>query len=220
MVVTNAGIYGNTVNAQITNTAPTTNSFAVSVDEDTVLNIDLEKFKDENNNDLIFILSASPANGTASIANSTLTFTPNLNWSGQETIAFKANDGFEDTTYLVTITVNPINDAPIANDINITTNKLVSVSIDLDASDVENDNLTYTIVQTPSETDESGTLGVLDGNTIIYTNSSGGTDSFTYKVNDGSLDSNTATVNITITANNNAPTVQDTTITIGPSFTD
>ena len=45
------------------------------------------------------------------------------------------------------------------------------MSIDLDASDVENDNLTYTIVQTPSETDgESGTLGVLDGNTITYTN--------------------------------------------------
>src|SRR5262249_4277325 len=34
-----------------------------------------------------------------------------------------------------------------------------------------------------------------------------GQDSFTYKVNDGSVDSNIATVNITVTAVNDAPTV-------------
>ena len=101
----NAGIYGNTVNAlksQILHLLQILLQFQLK--EDTVLNIDLESnSSDENNDDLTFILSTSPANGTASIANSTLTFTPNLNWSGQETIAFKANDGFEDSNISIVI---------------------------------------------------------------------------------------------------------------------
>src|SRR5207244_13426636 len=47
--------------------------------------------------------------------------------------------------------------------------------------------------------------------TLTYTRSSGfsGTDTFTYKANDGQLDSNVATVTITVNAGNGRPTATD-----------
>ena len=65
------------------------------------------------------------------------------------------------------------------------------------ASDAENDPLTYTIVSGPSH----GTLSSGTGASRTYTPAPGyvGSDSFTFKANDGTADSNIATVSITVT---------------------
>ena len=69
---------------------------------------------------------------------------------------------------------------------------------------------TYTIVTAPGH-------GVLSGSgpTFTYTPAQNfhGADSFTFKVNDGSHDSNTSTVNITVTAVNDAPTANSQSVT-------
>jgi len=69
-----------------------------------------------------------------------------------------------------------------------------------------NPTFTYTIVTPPSH-------GVLSGSgpTFTYTPAQdfNGNDSFTFKVNDGSHDSNTSTVNITVTEVNDAPVATD-----------
>ena len=63
--------------------------------------------------------------------------------------------------------------------------------ITLSGSDVDGDGLTYIIVDQPS----NGTV-IISGSTATYTPSNNykGSDSFTYKANDGIDDSNTATV--------------------------
>ncbi len=77
-------------------------------------------------------------------------------------------------------------------------------------SPVLNASFTYTIVSQPSN-------GVLSGSgpTFTYTPAQDfhGSDSFTFKVNDGNHDSNTSTVNITINAVNDMPTANSQSVT-------
>lgn len=70
-----------------------------------------------------------------------------------------------------------------------------SQNICLAAADADNDQLTYIIVDEPSNGDLSGI-----GPNVVYTPDPGfvGVDSFTFKVNDGEYDSNIATVTITV----------------------
>ena len=114
-----------------------------------------------------------------------------------------ANDGTDDSnTATVSITVTAVNDTPVSEDISSTTDEDTEKEITLKATDVEGSDLTYSIVSEP----ENGTL-TQDGKSIVYSPSANynGSDSFTYKANDGTDDSNTATVTITVTAVNDAP---------------
>ncbi|MFN8487764.1 MAG: Ig-like domain-containing protein [Caldilineaceae bacterium] len=87
------------------------------------------------------------------------------------------------------------NNPPVANDQSVTTAQNTAVNITLTASDADNDPLTYSIVSNPSHGGLSGAPP-----NLTYTPNAGfsGSDSFTFKVNDGKADSNIATVNITV----------------------
>src|SRR5690606_4591781 len=100
----------------------------------------------------------------------------------------------------VTITVNAINDAPVvASSQAISTDEDTAITFDLSAGlDIENDPLTYIKITETSH----GTISCIGGTSqsCTYTPNANyfGNDSFTYKVNDGSLDSNLAIVTINI----------------------
>jgi hypothetical protein len=92
-----------------------------------------------------------------------------------------------------------VNNPPIANGQSVMANMSTPVDITLTASDPEiNDNLTAAIVSKPLH----GTLSGIDQNTgvVTYTPNTGfiGSDSFAFKVNDGKVDSNPGTVEITV----------------------
>jgi len=105
------------------------------------------------------------------------------------------------------------NTAPVANAQLVTTCEGTAKAITLSGSDPETVELTFSIVIGPSHgslgviTDNAGTSGTPNTDTanVTYTPTANGSDSFTYKVNDGSLDSASATVSITINA---LPTVE------------
>ena len=65
----------------------------------------------------------SPANGTLSISSDgSFIYTPNANFNGIDTFTYKANDGSIDSNLAtVTITVNPVNDAPAGTNNTVTT---------------------------------------------------------------------------------------------------
>src|SRR5207237_1118655 len=102
----------------------------------------------------------------------------------------------------VTITVTSVNDPPVANAQSVTTNQDTAKAISLTASDVDGDPLTYAVVAAPTH----GALSGVAPN-LTYTPSAGyfGPDSFTFKANDGTVDSCAATVSITGTAVNDPP---------------
>ena len=126
--------------------------------------------------------------------------TPN---TADRTVRVVINDGLLDSAAVTkTLTVAPMNDAPVATSQSVTTAEDTAKVITLTGSDVEGSPLTYSVLTQPTQ-------GVLSGTppNLTYTPKANvnGSDSFTFKVNDGSLDSQPTTVSITITPVNDAP---------------
>src|ERR671912_272553 len=90
------------------------------------------------------------------------------------------------------------NTEPVAQDDSITTAQNQQLNIKLNANDADGDDLSFTIVDDPS----NGQLGNVNPstNTVTYTPDEdySGEDNFTFIVNDGTIDSNEATVSITV----------------------
>jgi hypothetical protein len=132
-----------------------------------------------------------------------------VNFSG--TATGKRNNGVVHNTTAtlnnVSITYVAANTAPVAQDGTLTVQKGASSSGTLVATDADNDTLTYSIVAGPS----NGSVNITNTTTGAYTYTHNGTatssDSFTFKANDGTSDSNIAT--ITVTVNNTAPVAVD-----------
>jgi len=95
--------------------------------------------------------------------------------------------------------------APVANDQALITNEDTSINITLTTTDSDGDSLTYTIVTAPSH----GSFTTNTPPNLVYkpTANYNGPDSFTFKANDGTTDSNIATISLTINPINDAPTV-------------
>jgi hypothetical protein len=141
-----------------------------------------------------------PANGSLSGSAPNMTYTPNNNFNGTDSFTFKANDGTVDSNEAtVSITIDAVNDTPVADAQSVTTDENTPVAITLTASDVDGDSLTYSVVTTPVSGSLSGSAPNL---TYTPNNNFNGQDSFTFTVNDGTVDSNEATVSITVNAVN------------------
>jgi gliding motility-associated-like protein len=193
-----------TVSIAITpvNDAPIANSQSVTTPEDAAVGITLIG-SDVDANPLTFTIVTPPTHGSLGGSGSAITYTPALNYNGPDNFTFKVNDGTIDSnTATVSITVSPLNDVPVADDQSVTTPEDVSRAITLSATDVEGSALTYFVVTPPSNGSLSGS-----GSNLSYTPSLNfnGSDTFTFKVNDGSADSNVATISITVTPVNDAP---------------
>ncbi|HYB96876.1 MAG TPA: Ig-like domain-containing protein, partial [Vicinamibacterales bacterium] len=121
---------------------------------------------------------------------------------GSKTVAVRVTDGDGGATVATTV-VSVINTAPVAVNAADSTNEDTAKTITLSASDADGDALTYTIVSGPTK----GTVTGGTTKTRTYTPHANffGSDSFTYKANDGLTDSNTATMTITVTGVNDAP---------------
>jgi VCBS repeat-containing protein len=194
------------INAAAVNDAPVANDAAFVTDEDVAVATTLTA-SDVENDPLTWTIVAGPANGTLSGTAPNLTYTPNANYFGADSFTFRVNDGALDSNVAtISLTVNSVNDAPVANDGAATTAEDTPVAATLSATDVENDPLTWTIVAGPTNGTLSGTAP-----NLTYTPNAdfNGSDSFTFSVNDGQIDSNVATFSLTVTPVNDAPVASD-----------
>jgi len=119
-----------------------------------------------------------------------------LDYSGTDQFTFVVSDGaLQSSPATVNITVNPVNDPPVADDLFINTQANKPASVTLTGSDPENDPISFSVVTAPANGSLSGSAP-----SLTYTPNSGyvGSDSFTFKANDGSLDSQIATVFIMV----------------------
>src|SRR5439155_19084333 len=106
----------------------------------------------------------------------------------------------------VSITVTAVDDAPVVADQSVTTAEDTVTTITLAVTDPDSPTFTYTIGTPPAHGTLSGTAPAL---TYTPALNYSGPDSFTYTANDGTLDSNVATVTIAVTAVNDAPLAAD-----------
>jgi len=136
------------------------------------------------------------------------TYTPNANASGNDTFTFKATDSaaLDSNIATITITIAAVIDTPVAaagelaleEDAAATAGQLVAEDADTE------DTLTYAIVSDPIKGSVSVTAST-GAYTYTLNEDACGEDNFTFKANDGTQDSNTATVSVAITCVNDAP---------------
>jgi VCBS repeat-containing protein len=155
-------------------------------------------------------LVSGPAHGILSFnADGSFTYTPDADYNGPDSFTYRANDGTTTSgVATVNIGVAAANDAPVAH--NDSYNVAEDGSLTVPAagllgndSDVDGDALTAQLVSGPAH----GTLTFNADGSFTYTPDAdySGSDSFTYKANDGTDDSAVATVDLTVTPVNDAP---------------
>ncbi|MEP0546599.1 MAG: tandem-95 repeat protein, partial [Rhodothermales bacterium] len=148
--------------------------------------------------------AAGSASASASLVggNQCVVYTPDADFNGVDTFTYTIDDGNGGTdSATVTVTVNAVNDDPVAEDDSYATGEGMTLVVDAPGvlgndSDVDGDALTVSLVDDVDD----GTLTLDPDGSFTYDPSPGffGTDTFTYRANDGTSDSNVATVTITV----------------------
>ncbi|MBH0087471.1 Ig-like domain-containing protein [Pseudoalteromonas sp. NSLLW218] len=201
---------GLTATAQVTlsesgvNTFPEANDDQYTLGEDSSASLlDVLANDTDADGDTITISNIQNIVGEATIVAGKIQFTPPANFSGEIVLTYTITDGYSvgneginDRTASVTITVTPVNDAPIANADSVTMNEdgpAVLVNVLANDSDIDGDTLAIT-----AATADIGSASVVD-NKIQYTPvaNTNGTAIISYTISDGS--GGTATTNLTIT---------------------
>jgi uncharacterized protein len=196
------------------NAAPVAANDSYTTDEDTPLTVAapgvLVNDTDGNGDPLTAVLVSGPTKGTLVLnSDGSFTYTPNANYNGSDSFTYTAHDGSADSNEAtVSITVNAVNDAPVAVDDSYSMNEDTALTVAAPGvlandTDVDSASLTAVLVAGPSH----GTLTLNADGSFGYTPSANynGSDSFTYKANDGKAASNMAIVSITVNVVNDAP---------------
>ncbi len=187
----------------ITNEAPTAVDDTATTEENAPVTIAvLENDNDPENKPLIISNTTTPANGVLVVnTNGTITYTPNTGFFGEDQFDYTINDGIagNDATATVILTVEDINQAPVAVDSQETMTDIEEKSINVldNVTDEENDPITIV-----SATALNGTVVDNGDGTITFTPvfGLGAVDQITYTVNDGTVGNDaTATIRIDIT---------------------
>ncbi|MFH4681973.1 tandem-95 repeat protein [Vibrio diabolicus] len=205
------GVINGTANLDIkpVNDAPIATNDAIQTDEDSLVVIDVLANDSDIEGDDLSITSASVSEkqGIVEIVDGKLVFTPAENFNGNATISYTISDGELEDEAQVSVTVNSVNDAPIAlNDATITEED-TSVTIDVlpNDTDIDGDTLSIESASVPSD---QGQVEIIDGKLVFTpTENFNGDAEITYTVTDGSL-ADQATVKVTVNAVNDTPVVE------------
>nr|WP_240359390.1 Ig-like domain-containing protein [Pyxidicoccus trucidator] len=175
------------------NSAPTVEDVQATTPEDSPVNITIPAADPDG--DALDFSYTTPGHGTLTLSGASVTYTPNANFAGEDTFQVTVSDGKKQATATVSVTVTPVNDAPVAASAAVTVSYNTSTPITLAATDVDGDALTYTVTAPPAHGTLSGT-----GAQLLYTPAADfqGEDPFTFTASDGALTSNAATVSITV----------------------
>ncbi|WP_270019388.1 Ig-like domain-containing protein [Vibrio sp. LaRot3] len=200
---------------------PEDDSVNVFTDEDTPLDGQLVATDANPNDVLTFSKLSDPTNGDVVVnSDGSWTYTPDLNYNGPDSFSVTVSDGnggFDNL--LINIGVNPVNDAPnfvdgeeiLLGDINVVTKEDEPIGGTVDATDVDGDDLTYSIETQPA----NGSVTIdQDGNWVFTPdegfnsnsddispdNADGVDDSFVIQVSDGNGGIDLVTVNVEVEA--------------------
>ncbi|MFY0690270.1 MAG: tandem-95 repeat protein, partial [Cyclobacteriaceae bacterium] len=240
-----------TIDVGSTNDAPIASDDAHTVDEDGLLTVDASSGLLSNDTDADsdalsitqFVVDGTTYNAgeTASIsegdliinADGSFEFTPTDNYNGSApVVTYTSSDGNGGTnTAELSLTVNAVNDVPIASDDSHAIGEDGSLTVDASSgllandTDTEGDDLTVTQFEVGGSTYNAGeTADLTEGSLTLNADGSftfvpsenynGNAPTVTYTVADGNGGSDTTTLNITVNAVNDAPVASDTTIQV------
>ncbi|MFC2071744.1 DUF4838 domain-containing protein [Chloroflexota bacterium] len=183
------------------NDPPVANSQNVITSEGTSVNITVT-VSDVNGDPLTYAVVTGPSHGSLSGTLPVITYTPTPNFTGSDNFTFKISDGsVTSNTVTVFITVNPVNDPPVANDDYVATYEETNVLIHVldNDTDINGDLLSISQVNHGSH----GLAVDNENNSITYIPDKGyvGEEVITYEVSDSNGGIDTATVFISVKPN-------------------
>lgn len=209
-----------TITVYPVNDAPSVHNVAHTSNEDTAAVValpvnDIDLHVEGDSHAWYIVTAPNPAHGSAAISGNHLFFYPNANWHGTTTLTYRARDsrGAESNVGTVTINVSSINDIPSVQNLTLATIEDTAGSITLPVTDAdmsfEGDSHSWHLVTAPNAAHGNATIS---GNRLTFTPHSNwnGTTSLTYRALDSrGAYSNTATVTVTATPQNDTPSVSN-----------
>lgn len=184
------------------NDPPTATDDDAVTNEDTAVTIDVLANDEDPEEDALTIQAVTQgANGTVTNSGTDVTYTPNPDFNGSDSFTYSVTDSISGSdTATVNVTVNPVNDPPVAVADFASTSLATATTISVLANDTDPDSGDTRSVE--SVTQPGNGIVVNNGTNVTYTPNDGfvGPDLFSYRAQDlsGAL-SNFATVTVTVT---------------------
>jgi VCBS repeat-containing protein len=200
-----------TFNITATNDPPVAGNDSYVTDEDVKLIVGapglLANDTDVDSSTIRAVKASNPSHGTVVVnADGSFVYTPAANYHGPDSFTYRAQDEVNSSNIAtVTLMVNSVPDAPVANNQSKSLSEDGTRAITLTGSDGDGDALTFAIVAPPAHGALTGTAPNV---TYVPAANFNGAESFTFQVSDGAVNSNVATVSLTVTAVNDAPVAQ------------
>ncbi|WP_421939882.1 Calx-beta domain-containing protein [Pedobacter sp.] len=186
------------------NRSPVATTAPLTVNEDNAGNGTVTA-SDPDGDPLTYTVTTPPGHGTVIVnPDGTYTYTPVANFNGTDIFTVTVSDGKGGaTTVTINVTVNALNDLPVATSPAIITTQDTPVNGAVTASDVDGDSLTFTVTTAPAH----GSVVVNPDGTYTYTPVAGyvGTDTFSITVNDGNGGTVQVPISVTVTNVNDEP---------------
>ncbi len=182
------------------NAAPLAVDDTARVDEDGSVLVDVLANDTDPDGDALAIASASADLGQVRVEGGQLRYTPTPDYTGPALITYSVTDGAGGLAQAtLAITVDPVNDAPVAADDQATTGAGQAVAIDLLANDTDADGDALALWSLGDPANGQVDVEIETGR-VIYTPNLGftGTDSFGYQVSDGNGGVDSARVSVTV----------------------
>ena len=204
------------------NDAPVATDDSATVAEDSGANVIAVRGNDtdpDSGTTLTVTGTTNPSHGAVAITGggTGVSYTPNANYNGSDSFTYTLSDGTLTDTGTVNVTITAVNDPPTANnDTTTVAEDAAATAITVLSNDSISPDTGETLTITTASTSSHGTVVITGGGSgLTYQPNANynGSDSFTYTISDGGL-TDTATVDITITAVNDPPTATNDTTTV------
>ncbi|SFL91172.1 Ig-like domain-containing protein [Marinobacter zhejiangensis] len=192
-----------TIDVTPVNDAPVATPAHASGPEDTLIPLQFSG-SDIEESPLTFTVVVAPTHGSVVETATGYAYLPDENYFGPDQLTYVANDGELDSAPAVHgLTIIPVNDPPVAEDVYAETEGGDPVAIMLVGSDIDSDELVYSLLDSPSHGTMTG-----DAPDLFYTPAPDfeGVETLTYQVSDGEL-SATATITINVIQPNLPPVI-------------
>ncbi len=188
--------------------APVARPLTVQLDEDSSITLDLPA-DDPDGDTLTATLVSTSDHGVVTLDGLSLTYTPGLNFHGDDFVRFRISDGTTPDWARVSFEVMPVNDSPILFDARVTLNEDSSAVIQVFGQDADGDSLTYVATTTPPHLELTP---LADGWSLVPEPDWNGESSFIVRGTDPDGAWDEALVSITVRPVNDPPTARPTSL--------